>query len=308
MTAQRIDRAPRSLLRLRRLVVLVLIAAAGAAVAIVGFGLLVSAPWHTKVGPVPPDLRAEAVTIASPSGATLSAWFVPGPPGGGAVVLMHGIYANRLAMLPRARFLNAAGFSVLLFDFQAHGESTGGRITFGHLEALDARAAVAYVRQRLPAERVGALGSSLGGAAALLGPGALPVDALILESVYPEIGAATSNRIRAALGPFLGPVGAAVAQPGAWLLQVMLPPFLGVRPSDLRPIDRLGELTSPVLVASGTRDERTTMTETNAMFERIRAPKMLWPVEGAGHVDLAAYAGDEYRRRVIAFFTQALQQ
>ena len=82
--------------------------------------------------------------------------------------MMHGVRANRMSMVERARILHASGFSVLLFDFQAHGESPGKRITFGYLEALDAEAAVAFVRQRLPGERIGAVGTSLGGAAALL--------------------------------------------------------------------------------------------------------------------------------------------
>ena len=58
---------------------------------------------------------------------------------------MHGVRANRLVMLARARFLHKAGYAVLLFDFQAHGESSGKRITFGHLEGLDASAAVTFL-------------------------------------------------------------------------------------------------------------------------------------------------------------------
>ena len=42
-------------------------------------------------------------------------------------------------------------------------------------------AAVAFVRARLPGERVGAIGVSLGGAAALLGPAPLAVDALVVR-------------------------------------------------------------------------------------------------------------------------------
>jgi alpha/beta superfamily hydrolase len=52
---------------------------------------------------------------------------------------MHGVRANRLSMVERARFLSYAGYSVLLFDFQGHGESTGQHITFGYLESKDAR-------------------------------------------------------------------------------------------------------------------------------------------------------------------------
>jgi fermentation-respiration switch protein FrsA (DUF1100 family) len=277
----------------------------GAAAAIVVAGLVLAAPARATLGAAPVDLHAETVAIASPSGAVLRGWFVTGRPGGGAVVLMHGVHDNRLSMVRRARLLSAAGFAVLLFDFQAHGESSGSRITFGHLEALDAHAAVAFVRQRLPAERVGAIGASLGGAAALLGPVPLPVDALVLEAVYPDIGAAIANRIRAVLGPILGPP---VAPPAAWAFQVLLPPILGVAPSELRPIDHIADVTAPVLVAAGTIDNRTTIAETTAMFERAPSPKLLWAVAGAGHVDLEAFAPDEYRAHVLAFLIERLQQ
>jgi uncharacterized protein len=276
---------------------------AGLCAAVIGVGLLLSSPATTAIGPPPPDLPAEDVAIVS--GAVLRGWFVAGRPGGGAVVLMHGVHANRLSMVERARLLHAAGFSVLLFDFQAHGESTGTRITFGHLEAFDAAAAVAYMKRRLPQERIGAVGTSLGGAAALLGPTALPVDALVLESVYPDIGAATANRIRAVLG---APLGSLAALPLTRLFELLLPPVVGVSPAELRPIDHIADVAAPVLIASGTRDTRTTVRETVAMFERAHEPKSLWLVERAGHVDLESYAPDAYRAHVLTFLAEHLQR
>jgi fermentation-respiration switch protein FrsA (DUF1100 family) len=272
--------------------------------AVIGAGFYLSAPAPANVGPAPADLGAEIIAIASGSGSELKGWLIAGRPGAGAVVLLHGVKGNRLAMLRRARLLKSAGFSVLLFDFQAHGESAGTRITFGRLEGLDAAAAVAFVRERLPGERIGAIGSSLGGAAALLGPQPLPVDALVLESVYSDIGTAIANRIRVVLGPALG---AAIAQPMAWLFEVVLPPFLGMRPADLRPIDQIAAVTAPLLIAAGTHDDRTTMAETIAMFARAPQPKFLWAVEGAGHVDLEGYAPDDYRARVLQFLVERLQ-
>jgi uncharacterized protein len=169
-----------------------LIAACGVGAAVLAVGFALSAPARAVIGSPPLDLHAQTVTIPSKSGAILRGWFVVGRSGGGAVILMHGIHSNRLSMVRRARLLNAAGFSVLLFDFQAHGESTGARITFGHLEAEDASSAVAFVRARLPDERIGAIGTSLGGAAALLGPHPISVNALVLESVYSDIAPATN--------------------------------------------------------------------------------------------------------------------
>ncbi len=150
---------------------------------VLAVGLRLSAPRSAVIGPPPAELPgAEAVSIQSGSGATLRGWWVPADdPRGGAVVLMHGVWENRLRMVRRARVLHDNGFSVLLFDFQAHGESTGRRITYGKLEALDAASAVAFARNRVPGERVGAIGTSLGGAATLLGPRPLDVDALVLK-------------------------------------------------------------------------------------------------------------------------------
>ena len=271
---------------------------------IVAVGLFLSAPARAIVGAAPADFPVETVSIASGSGATLRGWFVPGRPGAGAVVLMHGVHGNRLAMLRRARLFNTEGFAVLLFDFQAHGESTGARITFGHREGQDAAAAVAYMRARLPNERVGAIGSSLGGAAALLAPEPLKVDALVVEAVYPDIGAATANRIRAVLGPIAG----VVASPIASLFELLLPPFLGVTAADLRPIDRIANVRAPILLAAGTRDDRTTIAEARAMFARAGEPKRLWAVEGAGHVDFEGFAPAEYRDHVLAFMVETLRQ
>lgn len=220
-------------------------------------------------------------------------------------MLMHGVHSNRLSMVRRARTLHDQGFAVLLFDFQAHGGSPGTRITFGRLEALDAAAAVAFVRRRFPDERVGVIGTSLGGAAALLGPEPLPVNALVLESVYPDIDAALANRLRTSLGPVLGPVFTPLLTP---TFEVLLPPILGVTPGDLRPIDRIGAVTAPLLVISGSADSYTPIAEAEALFERATAPKRFWAVPGAGHADLESYDSVAYWRVVLPFLTEHLRR
>ncbi len=288
---------------------LVLLLAALAVVAVCGsvlvVGLLLAHPAQTRIGSPPPELGAETVEFRSSSGATLHGWLAPGRPGGGVVVLMHGVRGNRLAMVRRAQVLKQNGFGVLLFDFQAHGESVGRQITFGYLEGRDAASAVAYARQRMPGERVGALGVSLGGAATLLDDKPLPVDALILESVYPDIGSALTDRIRVHLGKLPGGFIAEVLTP---LFEIIMAPIIGVSPAELRPIDRIGEVTAPLLLMSGTNDDHTTIGEARALFERARAPKEFWAVQGAGHVDLEYFATREYWLHVLPFLQMALQR
>ena len=72
-------------------------------------------------------------------------------------------------------------------------------------EALDAAAAVSFVRSRILTERVGIYGVFLGGAAAVLGSETQPVDAIVLASVNPDTNAALANRLRAGLGRVAGP-------------------------------------------------------------------------------------------------------
>src|SRR6185503_17073403 len=113
-------------------------------------GSILSSPSRQAVGNLPSDLAGRSVEFTSASGATIHGWFIPGQKGIGAIALMHGVRGSRLAMLDRARFLSRAGYAVLLFDFQAHGESSGEHITFGFRESKDAQAAISFLRANAP--------------------------------------------------------------------------------------------------------------------------------------------------------------
>ncbi len=268
------------------------------AVATLLAGSLVAAPSPHVVGAPPKGLGAESVEFHSASGSLLKGWLIPGQPGRAGVILMHGIHADRLQMLRRARFLSEAGYGVLLFDFQANGESQGRHQTFGYLESRDARAARDFIQSRRPGTKVGAIGMSLGGAAAILGPTPLDVDALIVEEVYPTVEEATSNRIAHRLGW----TGRALTP----LLLCQLWPRLGISASDLRPIDRFGSVTAPIFVIAGGQDMDTPPRESQRLFQAAPDPKQYWELVGAGHQDFHAFAREEYESRVLEFFERYL--
>jgi pimeloyl-ACP methyl ester carboxylesterase len=247
----------------------------------------------------PADLQARAVSFPSGPDSTIHGWLARGRAGAGAVVVLHGIGASRLDMLDRARFLARMGFTVLLIDFRGHGASSGGPPTYGGLESRDARGAVELVRAEIPHERVGVIGISMGGAAALVGPTPLAVDALVLESVYPTIADAVRHRARAWFGP-LGRIAAPLAMR-------LLFPRQGIAAADLRPIDRIGAQRAPTFVIAGTEDPYTPLAESKALFDRAASEKSFWAVPGAAHVDLHAFAGIDYERHVGAFLSRHLR-
>ncbi len=263
-------------------------------------GSLLSSSVNQHIGEPPPDIAAEIVQFSSLSGATVHGWFIQGKENSGAVILMHGVRANRLSMLERARFLSRAGYSVLLFDFQAHGESNGKNITFGYLESKDAQAAVGFVHSRLPKEKIGVIGVSMGGAAVLLAKPQLEINAVVLEMVYPTIEQAVSNRITTRLGSW-----ATILTP---LLTWQLKPRLGISASEMRPIDYVGTNNLPKLFIAGANDEHTTLKESNALFTATGEPKELWIVPNAKHVDFYPLAREEYEQRVLLFFEKHLRK
>lgn len=203
-------------------------------------------------------------------------------------------------MLDRARFLHRAGYAALLYDSRAQGESGGDAVTFGYEESRDAQAAVAQLRKLAPGEPVGVIGMSLGGAAAVLAKPPLTVNAMVLESVYPTIDQAISDRFKLRFG-----------SPGALitpLLIALLRPRLGFSARELRPIDAVANLSMPKMFIFGGADRQTTPEESRELFSRAAEPKKSWEIPGAGHEDLQAFVGADYERNILEFFAASLKQ
>lgn len=258
-----------------------------------------SAAVPANIGPAPADLPARDVHIPVEPDREVAGWFAEAPGARATIVLMHSLRANRAAMAQRATFLHRQGYHVLLFDFQAHGESAGDAITFGDLESADAAAAVRFARELNPGLPVGVVGVSLGGAAILLAQPEAKVDAVVVEMVYPTATDAIRNRLRLRIGP-LAPVLTPLL-----LLQLRLQ--LGVPPGRLRPIEHIGDLHSPVLVMAGSEDQRTPPAESKALFDAAAEPKEFVLIDGARHEDFYGHSPELYESVVARFFGRYLE-
>lgn len=262
-------------------------------------GELLSRPARRTLGAPPPALQGQTIALRTDTGEAVAGWAADGRPGGGAVLLLHGVRSDRRQMLDRAQWLHREGYAVVLIDLPAHGESSGDRITFGQRESAGVQAALAEMARRWPRERIGVIGVSLGAASAVLAPALPGVKALVLESMYPTIDDATRNRLRHVLGP-----------PGAMLTPALLwqlPLRAGVSPGALRPIDHMATLPAPVLILGGAVDAHTTPAETMRLQAATGPTARMWLVPGAAHVDLHGWTRTDYERRVGAFLQEHLR-
>src|SRR3569833_298220 len=258
------------------------VAVAGAVILIIAGTYLASTGLQDSsnhfVGRPPLDLQASNITYASGAGVLIHGWLVPGKPKQGVVVLLHPVRGERRDMISRAEFLRKRGYTVLLIDFQSHGENRGHRITYGDLESRDVTGALQYLRHKLPGEKVAVIGMRMGADALVLSEDRPPVAAVVLEQMYPTINRAIASRVRNNLGP-LAPLV-------SWLVFLEMQSLNEIPANRLNVIERMPKLGAPVLIINGTADHHVTMDEAQAEFAAAAQPKELWAEEGAGHVDL----------------------
>ena len=257
----------------------------------VGQKLCASSP--SKVNKPATQHTLENVTLTKPTGEPLHAWWLPGDASSPIILHFHGNRQSRLQMMQRAEFFAKHGYNNLLPDFQAHGESGGKYVTFGHREAEDAELWFHFIKDKYPEHKVVAIALSLGGAACLLGKTAHQLDALVLEMVYPTLNDAINNRMALRFGRF-----SRFITP---LLTVQLKPTLGIWPKDLEPIEHIKTVSTPMLLIAGSDDDRTTLEESQRLYDAAAEPKEFLVIEGAKHEDLHAFAKDIYEQRVLSF-------
>jgi hypothetical protein len=266
-------------------------------VVLLPLAIAIVATHRPRVEVEPADLGRpyEEVALRTSDGLELSGWYVPSQNGAAVIA-----YPGRRGPVPHARMLAERGYGVLLLDMRGTGESEGDPNSFGWGATKDIAAAVAFLESRPDVEvgRVGGLGLSVGGEQLL--EAAATSDGL--EAVVSE-GAGTrtvsEDLTRGVAGWPSLPTGAVLTAATAVLSGDAPPPSL----DDLVP--RISPI--PVfLIYAGRGQGGEDLNPT--YFEAARRPKILWEIPEAGHTGGLRTRPDEYERRVVEFFDQALLQ
>jgi dienelactone hydrolase len=193
------------------------------------------------------------------------------------------------------------GYGVLLFDRRGEGESEGDPNVFGWQGERDVHAAVAFLQSRpdVDPERIGGIGLSVGGE-------------MMIEA------AAESDSLRAVVSEGAGirslREALAIPETGARLTSALafgvLTPAVALFSNDLPPpsLEDLAPRIAPrpvfFVYADPGQGGESELNET--FYEAAREPKLIWQVPGSGHTGGIEAQPDEYERRVVGFFDDAL--
>ena len=243
---------------------------------------LIYFPWPDRLPAASSVLTgSQEVVVATEDGIHLGGWFMPAQGGrpAPAVLVCNGNGGNRALRAPLAAALSRAGLSVLLFDYRSYGGNLG-RPSEGGL-AADARAAQAWLaaRPEVDAGRIAYFGESLGAAVALRLAVERPPAALILRSPFTSL--TDVGRLHY---PWL---------PVKWLLT-----------DRYGSAARVAQLTVPLLVIAGERDQIVPAALSRRLYDAASAPKRFMLVPGADHNDAALLNGPQTVDEILRFLAQ----
>jgi dienelactone hydrolase len=254
---------------------------------------------HVARGYVPePELGAayEEVTFTTSDGLELEGWYIPSQ-NGAAVIAFPG----RSGPQRPARMLARHGYGVLLFDRRGEGESDGDPNVFGWKGERDIQAAVAFLQGRPDVEpdRIGAIGLSVGGemlieaAAESEGLAAIVSEGAGIRSIREAVAIPETREMLEAV------IAHALVTPATALFANDLPPAsLEALSAKIAP--------TPVFFIYAVPGQGGEAELTETFYEAARQPKEIWLVPGASHTGGIEAQPQEYERRVVGFFDEAL--
>ncbi len=274
--------------------------------------ILVYANTHPPKYPlhIPPSeyrMEYEAVSFTSEDSVALKGWLVkPAHPASQspAIILCHGVGANKSDFTELAAFLAKRGYFVLQFDFRAHGESSGRRTSLGYHEQKDVLAALGFLKTRaeIDPKRIGVYGFSMGGAAAVLAAArSNGFQALVADSAFTSL----KDQARTAITGFYH-------LPSFPFLHLTILGYelsFRTRVDAIAPVEAIAALApTPVLIIAGEGDDLIPADNGRKLYAAANEPKELWIIYGAEHGGTLAAAGDEYEKRVGEFFDRYLKK
>ncbi len=257
-----------------------------------------AAPRVVEKG-VPEGLPWREVSIPTVRGKRLFGWFIPAADGAPALAVLHGWGGNAEMMLPLARPLFDAGYSLLFFDARCHGKSDGDSFASLPRFAEDLEHAVDWLQQQSSVKNraVGVIAHSVGaGAALLLASRRRDLAAVVSLAAFAHPTSMMRRWLALKRIPYW-PVGAYI------LFYVQR--VIGYRFDVIAPRHTIRSVTCPVLLAHGMEDDMVPVSEAkeihaNRPDERVRL--LLLP---GGHDDYGEL--DQPVGQVIQFLDEAFQ-
>ena len=240
------------------------------------------------------------VSIVAADGVALRAWFIePEHANGNAVIFLHGVTDNREGMGGFARLFLAHGYSALLIDSRAHGESGGILATYGVLERDDVHRWVSWLYGKHNATCVYGLGESMGAAILVQSLASEPrFCGAIAESPFATFrdGAYSKFSEMSGLGLWFGKtLGRPMIESGLLYARLRYQVDL----TEANPVYAVEHSTVPLLLIHGGADHNIFPVNSEKLHRADSSHSELWEVPGAFHTGAWSRDPQGFESRVL---------
>jgi uncharacterized protein len=244
-------------------------------------------------------------TVHPFDGVTLRGWKVrPPAPNGSWVLLFHGIVDNRTGNAGHGEFLLRRGYSLVMMDARAQGESGGDMATFGWKERYDTIAITDALYASEKVSHLFALGVSMGAAIALQSAAVEPrIEAVSAEDPFANLREVSYDYAGLHAGAWLGKT---LFRAAPMMAMRSVEKEGGFDPEDVSPEKAVTERPFPIFLICGTRDRTIPCRHALRIYKAATGYKELWVVAGAEHASALGRSPAEYETRVINFFRKAV--
>ncbi len=294
---------------------LVLGLAAGCFIGNMAFEEFRTAPWDTVLGienhsrdiqkmrQLEKERDWEPVRVNGTDGTMLRGTYIADKRGSHqTVILLHGLYQNRMMCLPYVSIYRNLGYNVLLIDQRGHGESGGEHTDWGLSEIDDLTQWVQWLREKDGAMKIGLHGISLGAAMALLYAGSDRGDSLsfvVADSSYGNIVALGREKLRKA----------AKDERFVWGYNLLDPFFQAAMLfhthkliSNIEPAQAVRFIKAPVLFLHGGKDTLVPVQTAQSLYENCGSQdKHIYIFTHSPHAVGIETDADAYHRVVTRF-------
>jgi uncharacterized protein len=240
-----------------------------------------------------PDSAFTDIKLKTKDSLMLDAWLIRVPHAKGTIAIFHGHGSEKSANLSQSNTFNEMGYSTLLVDFRAHGQSEGNICTLGYREAEDVKLAYDYLKNN-GEKNIILYGISLGAATITkaVSDYHLRPEKIILEMPFGSLPATVEGKMRMAGLP---------AEPLAGLLTFWGGSINGFWAFDMKPREFVKKITCPLLLQWGKKDKGVTESEINEIFKNIPSSKKLVVYENSGHQNLCENEPDKWEDTIEEF-------
>ncbi|MCX8124962.1 MAG: alpha/beta hydrolase [Spirochaetes bacterium] len=229
---------------------------------------------------------------------TLRGWFIPGNLKK-AIIMVHGITADRREGLRWVKALHSAGFNLLLFDLRNHGKSDKAKTGMGYYEKDDVIAAVNFLQSK-GFTNIGVFGVSMGASTAIQ---AMAKDnritAGVFEAAFANLGDLLAEIAQRDFGLPRFPIINAVM----WVYSMRL----RADANTINPEDYIAAISPrPVFIIHCDNDDYIAYHHGQRIYAKAKEPKSMWTAHCNKHARAWQSNPQEAEKKVVDFYNKYL--